>query len=198
MKTYAAAVLAVLVFPVSTARANEWHAGPGIAYVSSINDVVDIYKRNLAAEGKSVDVTKALPIGFSFDLHYQWDAGLRVGIGLGPYFRLSGDTKHFEMPINGTVGYTFLPESDASPYVKGGLVQHFASGDYYSSSDPGVLAAGGLELARRSSLNFTIELSVDQSKIELDTVCAQGAVGCTPGKQKLRSYETVLSFFVKF
>jgi hypothetical protein len=197
MKTCAAAVLAFLVFPVASARANDWHAGPGIALVSQINDVLDIYKQNLAAQGKSVDVKNALPIGVAFDVHYQWDTGLRIGAGVGPYFRLNGDAKHFELPINGTVGYTFIPEKVTSPYLKGGFVSHVASGDFYSKSDPGFLAAGGVEFARRKTFNYTIELSVDQSKIELNTVCGQTA-GCTPGTVKLHSYQTVLSFFLKF
>lgn len=198
MKMFAAAALAFIVFPASSAQA-QWHVGPGISYVTNIDDVLDIYKDNLRAEGKSVDVSNALKVGVGFDAHYQWDTGLRFGVGLGPYFRLSGDAKHFELPINGTLGYTFLPEGEVSPYVKGGVVGHFASGDYYSSSQPGALAAAGVEFARHAPLTLTVELSFDQSKIELNTVCGSGsAAGCAPGKVKLRSYETVVSFFAKF
>src|SRR5439155_20522318 len=133
------------------------------------------------------------------DLHYQWDRGLRVGVGVGPYFRLTGDISYFEMPINGTVGYTFLTQSVTSPYVKAGFVHHFASGDFYSSSDPGILAAVGVEFARQNNFKYTVELSVDQSKVALDSVCGVASTpGCKSGTVKLRSYETVLSFFVKF
>jgi hypothetical protein len=190
MKTFVAAAVVFLVFPVASAHADDWHWGPGVAYVSKIDDVVDVYKANLRAQGKSVNVDKPLPIGIALDAHYQWDTGLRFGFGLGPYLRLSGDAKHLELPINGTVGYNFMPQEQVSAYVKGGLVHHFASGDFYESSQPGVLAAGGVEIAKQGSLSFTIELSYDASKIELDTV--------PTGTVKLRSYETVLSFFVKF
>jgi hypothetical protein len=190
MRLFAAAIIAFLVFPVANARADDWHAGPGVAYVSKINDVVDIYQANVRAQGKTVEVKKPFPLGVAFDAHYQMDSGLRIGFGLGPYFRLSGASKHFELPINGTVGYNFMPQEQVSAYVKGGLVHHFASGDFYESSQPGVLAAGGVEMARQGSLSFTIELAFDGSKIELDRL---------PGTTvKLRSYETVLSFFVKF
>jgi hypothetical protein len=190
MKRFAAAVIVLSVFPTANARADDWHGGPGIAYVSKIDDVLDIYKDNLKNQGKSVDISKALPIGIGFDLYYQWDTGLRVGAGVGPYFRLSGDAKHFELPINGTVGYSFAQQSSVSPYVKAGVVHHFASGDFYESSDPGVLAAGGLDFVRHGSLRYTIELSVDESKIELDRI---------PGTtEKLHSYETVVSVYVKF
>jgi hypothetical protein len=188
-KTLIAALVAFLALPAA-AHADDWHWGPGIAYVSKINDVVDVYKADLKAQGKSVNVNKPVPIGIAVDAHYQWDTGLRLGFGLGPYLRLSGDAKHFELPVNGTIGFNFMPQEQVSAYVKGGIVDHLASGDYYESSQPGVLAAGGIEIAKQGSLSFTIEVSFDASKVELDTVPS--------GTVKLRSYETVVSFFVKF
>lgn len=198
MKTFAAAAIAILAFPVANAHADEWTVGPGVAYVSNINHVLDIYKADVKAQGKTVEVDTALPLGISFDADYQMNTGLRIGAGVGPYFRLSGDVKHFELPISGTVGYLFMPESNASPYVKGGIVYHIASGDFYESSTPGVLIAGGLDFARRSPLSGTIQVSFDASKVELDILCAPGQANCTAGTEKFRSYETVVSFFLKF
>jgi hypothetical protein len=198
MKTIVAAALALLAFPVANAHADEWTVGPGIAYVSNINHVLDIYKDNVKAQGKTVDVSKALPIGICFDADRQFDTGLRVGVGVGPYFRLNGDVKHFELPISGSVGYLVLPKEQVSPYVKAGVVYHVASGDFYESSTPGLLIAGGVDFARRSPISATVQLSFDSSKIELDKLCGAGASGCSAGTEKFRSYETVLSFFLKF
>ena len=198
MKTFVAVAFALLVFPVANARADEWSVGPGIAWVSNINHVLDIYKANVVAQGRTVDVDKAIPVGISFDADYLMNTGLRIGVGLGPYFRLRGDVKHFELPINGTVGYSFLPEEQATPYVKGGVVQHIASGDFFESASPGLLVAGGFEFARRSKISGAVEVSFDASKIELDILCAPGQASCTPGTEKFRSYETVVSFFLKF
>jgi hypothetical protein len=197
-KTLVAAAVALLAFPVASARADDWTVGPGIAYVSNIDHVVDIYKDDVRAQGKTVDVDKALPIGISFDADYQMDTGLRIGAGLGPYFRLSGDVKHFELPISGTVGYLLLPENNNSPFVKGGVVYHIASGDFYETSTPGLLVAGGVDFARRSKLSGTIQVSFDTSKVELDILCSPGQANCTAGTEKFRSYETVVSFYVKF
>lgn len=198
VRTFVAAALAILVFPVANARADEWMVGPGVAYVSNINHVLDIYKNDTRAQGKTVDVSKAIPVGISFVADYQSNTGLRIGVGLGPYFRLSGDVKHFELPLTGTVGYMLLPAEQASPYVKGGVVYHIASGDFYESSTPGLLVAGGVDFARRSKISAAVEVSFDTSKIELDILCAPGQVNCTAGTEKFRSYETVLSFYVKF
>src|SRR5215510_7365781 len=101
MRTFVAAALAILVFPVANARADEWTVGPGIAYVSNINHVLDVYKNDTKAQGKTVDVSKAIPVGVSFAADYQSNTGLRIGLGLGPYFKLSGDVKHFELPLSG-------------------------------------------------------------------------------------------------
>src|SRR5262245_58934545 len=188
MKACVAAAIALLAFPVANARADEWSVGPGVAYVSNINQVIDIYKNNSRAQGKTVDVDKALPIGVSFDSTYQMTTGPRIGIGIGPYFRVTGDVKHFELPIDGTVGYGFLPQEQATPYVKGGIVYHFASGDFYKSSTPGFIVAGGVDFARRRAVRGTVEVSFDASKIELDVLCVARQPGCSAGAEKVRSY----------
>jgi len=198
MKAFVTAAIAILEFPVANARADEWTVGPGVAYVSNINHVLDIYKADVKAQGKTVEVDTALPVGISFDADYQLNTGLRIGGGVGPYFRLSGDVKHFELPISGTVGYLFMPDQNQSPYVKAGIVYHIASGDFYESSTPGLLLAGGFDFARRSPLSATVQLSFDTSKVELDILCAPGQANCTAGTEKFRSYETVVSFFLKF
>jgi hypothetical protein len=197
-KAFVAAAVALLAFPVANAQADDWTVGPGVAYVSNIEHVLDIYQEDVKAQGKTVDVDKALPVGISFDADYQMDTGLRVGIGVGPYYRLSGDVKHFELPLSGTVGYLFLPDENVSPYIKGGIIYHVASGDFYESSTPGPLIAGGIDFARRSHLSGTVQVSFDASQIELDKLCAPGQANCTAGTEKFRSYETVVSFFIKF
>jgi hypothetical protein len=198
VRTFVAAVLAILVFPVAHARADEWTVGPGIAYVSNVDHVLDIYKNDTKAQGKTVDVSKAIPVGISFAADYQSNTGLRIGVGLGPYFKLGGDVKHFELPLTGTVGYLLMPAEQVSPYVKAGVVYHVASGDFYESSTPGLLVGGGIDFARRSKISAAVEATFDTSKIELDVLCAPGQVNCSAGTEKFRSYETVVSFYVKF
>jgi Outer membrane protein beta-barrel domain len=191
MRAFVAAVLVIFAFPAANARADEWTVGPGVAYVSNINHVLDIYKDNVRVQGKSVDVDKAIPVGVSFDADYQMNSGMRIGVGVGPYYRLTGDVKHFELPVSGTLGYLFMPAEQASPYIKAGIVNHFASGDFYKSSTPGFLVAGGFDFARRSPISATVQVSFDASQIELDVLGS-------PSPEKFRSYETVVSFFVKF
>ena len=94
---------------------------------------------------------------------YDWASGIRGDVTLGPVFFIGGDVDHFEMPLAVTVGYNFWRTADISPYVRAGVVYHFASGDFYSSSTPGVLAAAGLDFER-----FSLEVAVDTSEVEFD------------------------------
>ncbi|MGH8176620.1 MAG: hypothetical protein ACREV5_10205, partial [Steroidobacter sp.] len=91
-------------------------------------------------------------------------------------------------------GYNFMRTADISPYVRAGLVHHFASGDYYSSSDPGIFAAAGLDFER-----FSLEVSVDTSEVEFDTfICDASGAACRPAATQFSTYDLVASFYWKF
>ena len=191
MRIATTAAIALILLGTS-AHAQEWRLG--VAYASGVNDVTDLYEENLRLAGFEADVDLKFPIGVTAGFSYDWESGIRADVGLGPVFFIGGDIRHFELPLTGTIGYNFMRLSRVSPYVRGGFTHHFASGDQYSSSDPGLLVAAGLDFAR-----FSVELSADFSKVEFDTlVCdAQGA-DCTLGTRKLSTYDIIASFFWKF
>ena len=60
MKLFVAAAMAMLMFSAERVQANDWHAGPGVAYVSKIDDVVDAYKANLNTIKVADDMEKSL------------------------------------------------------------------------------------------------------------------------------------------
>jgi hypothetical protein len=197
-KAWTAAAIAVLVLTAARVQADEFAVGVGVAYVKGLDNVFDRYKSNAAASGQSVDLDKPIPIGLSFDVHYEQNTGLRVGGGVGPFLKLRGAKSHLEVPVNVTVGYTIQRSSNTAPYVKVGVVRHFVSGDYYVSSSPGLLAGVGVEFKRSTSPRYAIEASIDRSQIELQVVCGPASSGCTSGTEKVRSYDAVVSLFVKF
>lgn len=188
-----AAVLALcgLVAIPSSAQAIEWSIGP--AYATGISDVTDLYERNLRNEGFEAEVDLEFPIGLSVAFHYEWASGMRGDVGLGPMFFISGDVDHFELPLTATLGYTFMPGENISPYVRGGLSYHFASGDYYESSSPGLLVAAGVEFER-----ITVDLALDNSELEFDRVRCPDTGACTTDTTELNTYEVVLSVMWKF
>jgi hypothetical protein len=191
-------VTALVTAPLITAHASEWHVGGAVSFPTAQADVLDLYEENYAAQGTPVDVTKLLPFGIAFDAHYQWNSGIRLGMGFGPLLLIAGDVQHFEAPINVTLGYTFLPKSNVSPYVKAGFVHHIANGDFVVGSNPGLLAAVGLEFARNGVAQYALEVASDQSEVEFDKLCARSQPSCRPSTVTLNTYDVVISFIVKF
>lgn len=191
MRIAAAAAVALTLLPM-TVHAVEWRLG--LAYASGVDDVTDLYEENLRLAGFEADVDLKFPIGVTGAVSYDWASGVRADVGLGPVFFIGGDIRHFELPLTGTIGYNFMRLSRVSPYLRAGFAHHFASGDQYSSSEPGLLVAAGLDFSR-----FALEVSADFSKVEFDTlVCDSAGGACTLGATKLSTYDIVASFFWKF
>jgi len=181
-----------LLLGCGTANA-EWAFGPAVSYISGISDVVDIAERNLLAQPGVVEVDVfEIPVGVGLFTRYQADSGLRFDVGIGPAFAMiSGDTDHFELPVFATVGYTFSPGADRSPYVRVGAAYHAVNGDFEVGSEPGVFAAIGLEMSRNDNFSWGFELSVDDSTVEfLDPAVF--------GNTEVNSYDSMLTFFFLF
>ena len=166
----------------------------GVAYASGVSDITDLYEDNLRLEGFDADVDLKLPLGIAAGVRYDWASGMRGDLGLGPMFFIGGDVDHFELPLTATVGYNFLRDGQYSPYVRAGLTHHFVSGDYYSSSNPGVFVAAGLDFT-----HFSIEVAVDRSEVEFDTFsCNAVGLACQPAVTQFSTYDVIASFFWRF
>lgn len=157
-----------MLFFSSSAKAADWRFPLGLTYVSGFGDVVDIYKENLEAEGYWVYDTISIPVGLSFQPYVQFDNGLGIGVGIGPFAYITGDRDFFDAPVNLDLRYVFLPNADTSPYVRAGVKYHFASGDYVKESKPGFLGGIGIEFSRKKGVGVGIEVAYDSSEIELE------------------------------
>jgi hypothetical protein len=176
-------VLAVLVGLglCAPAHAVEWRLG--LAYVSGLKDVTDLYEEDLRAQGRDANVDLKFPLGLSASFVYDWLSGVRADVSLGPAFAIQGDVDHFEIPLGATIGYSFARNSDVSPYVRAGAMYHFASGDLYSKSKVGPIVAAGLDFT-----HFTIEVALDRSEVEFDT----------PNNDSLNTYDVIASVMWRF
>lgn len=176
-------------------QAEEWGFGVGMSVVTGFGDVVDIYERNFEIENPLyfIEESEISPVGVNFEAAYQYDSGLRLGVGAGPIYMITGDLEHFELPINATVGYTLSTDADTSPYIKVGIVDHYVSGDYVEGATPGLLAAVGVEFARSSFVSYTAELAIDKSIVELQRL----DLG-PEATEDVNSYELVFSFRAVF
>jgi len=162
-------------------HATEWRLG--VAYVSGLHDVTDLYEKDLRAQGQDANVDLKFPLGLTASFIYDWVSGVRADVSLGPAFAIQGDVDHFEMPLAATVGYNFARDADVSPYVRAGLAYHFASGDLYSKSKVGPLVAAGLDFT-----HFSIEVALDRSEVEFDTA----------NHDSLNTYDVIASVLWRF
>ena len=189
MRVVAAALL--LFAFAGAAQAMEWRLG--ISYASGVSDVADLYEDNLRLDGREADVDLKFPLGVAASFVYDWTTEWRSDFGVGPIFAISGDVEHIEIPVSATIGYNFLPYSQYSPYVRGGLIHHFASGDQYDSSTPGLFLAVGVDFT-----HFALELATDQSEVEFDRLFCDTAGDCDLGTTKLNTYDVLFSFYWRF
>jgi hypothetical protein len=190
MRVVAAAVL--LFAFAGSAQAVEWRLG--LSYASGVSDVADLYEDNLRLDGREANVDLKFPVGVAASFVYDWTTEWRTDVGVGPVFAIGGDVRHLEIPLSATIGYQFLPHSRYSPYVRGGVIHHFASGDQYDSSTPGLFAAVGVDFT-----HFTLEIATDQSKVKFDRLrCPSGGGACTLGTTELSTYDIIASFYWRF
>jgi len=181
----------VLAF-AGPAEAMEWRLG--VSYASGVSDVADLYEDNLRLDGREANVDLKFPLGVAASFLYDWTTEWRTDVGVGPVFAIGGDVRHFEVPLSVTMGYQFLPYSQYSPYVRAGVIHHFASGDQYDSSTPGLFAAVGVDFT-----HFTLELATDQSKVKFDRLrCPSDGGACTLGTTELSTYDIIASFYWRF
>jgi hypothetical protein len=173
-----------------TAHAHEWRLGLG--YATGLGDVTDLYEEDLRATGQDANVDLKFPVGIAASYTYDWPSGWRFDAGLGPAFSIGGVIDHFELPVSATIGYSFAPESDFSPFVRIGATHHITSGDHVKSATPGLFAAVGIDFA-----HVTVEVATDQSELEFETVSCE-AGSCTSGRTKLNTYEVIASVYWRF
>ncbi|HKS57872.1 MAG TPA: hypothetical protein VJS12_21420 [Steroidobacteraceae bacterium] len=186
-----AATLLLFAF-AGSAHAVEWRLG--VSYASGVSDVADLYEDNLRLDGREANVDLKFPVGVAASFVYDWTTEWRTDVGVGPIFAIGGDVRHLEIPLSATIGYQFLPYSRYSPYVRGGVIHHFASGDQYDSSTPGLYLAAGVDFT-----HFTLELATDQSKVKFDRLrCPSGGGACSLGTTELSTYDIIASFYWRF
>jgi hypothetical protein len=193
MKIATAAMLLLgwFVSPAVSAQALQWRLG--LAYASGLQDVTDLYEDNFRKAGFDVNVDLKFPLGIAGGVSYDWLSGVRVDANLGPVFVIGGDVKHSEMPLVLTVGYNFLRDSDLSPYVRVGAAYHFVDGDLYSSAKLGPFVAVGVDFT-----HFTIEVALDRSEVEFDSLDCPAGGSCRLTTTSLNTYDFLAGAYWRF
>jgi len=198
----ACAFLAVFVY-ASGVSAAEWRFPIGLTYATGFHDVFNLYKNNVTAQGLSIDNQFYWPVGVSFQPYLLFQNGLGIGAGIGSftYIHSSGGSKDYnfyDIPINLTVRYTPLPQSDISPYIRVGGSYHIAWGDFVDKSNIGFLGALGIEFFRARKVSFGIEAAYDSAEVTFDKYQNLGSTLFSKGQEKVNPGNFVFGLYIIF
>ena len=150
----------------STAAAREWRIPFGVAYVSGATEVFDQLKDNVRTEYSYVESVDGLPFGLTIQPYYEFDNGVGLGFGFGPFIHVFGDVDYFGVPVNVSFRYAFTPKAPATPYVRVGASMQLVNGDYVEDRSIGAICAVGLELMRDRGVGMGIEAGYDSSSVD--------------------------------
>jgi hypothetical protein len=161
-------LIAIMIPAVSyPAAAGEWRIPFGVAYVSGATEVFDQLEDNVRAEYSDVETAEGLPVGLTVQPYYEFDSGVGLGFGVGPFTYVFGDVDYFGAPVNVCLRYAFMPKASATPYVRVGASLQLVNGDYVEDRSIGAVGALGLELMRDRGVSLAIEAGYDSSTIDL-------------------------------
>ncbi len=151
---------------------NAWRFALGYSFLNNVKEIRDAYKHLLRETRPGKDVYNA-SFGIRFQPYYQFENGMRAGVGAGPLILMVGDVRHVQIPFNATIGYTFFADSPISVYAKGGVAFHIASGDFYAGSSPGFYGGIGCVFFSSKPVRLGFETAWDASEITLDRAPGQ-------------------------
>jgi hypothetical protein len=197
MKPHRSAILCVLLLTLflgSAAQAGDIKFPVGPTIIIGFNKVAQLYEDNSGGE-----MSFLIPIGASFHPYYQFDFGLRIGMGIGPLAVILGDVNFYNVPVNMHVGYSFIPKANMSPYIKTGIMINLGGGDYVTGRTLGLYAALGMELMRRRMIGFGFEVAYSSAAVEFEESIWDWDLGVgTTGSKLIKPNEVMISFFVIF
>jgi hypothetical protein len=154
----------------AVASGDKMHWEVGLTYASGVNKVMDQLERNFGVTKKSV-----WPVGLKLGGYDEFSNGWGFGASVGPCMVIevengygsSDNNFNYIIPVTFDARYSFPIDGKAKGYVRFGVTEPFASGDYFNSSTPGPVVAIGAEVWHGSSVSVGIEAGYDGSKVEV-------------------------------
>lgn len=139
----------------------------GLSYVSGARDVWNWHEDNLNLDDDIVGI----PIGISYRYATLFESGMRLDVGVGPAVLIVNDVDYHDIPLQLSVGYSFLPSSDVRLYTRIGASIHINDGDYVKDeAGVGAIGAIGLEFGAPGSVSFFAEAAYDSAKATFSTL----------------------------
>jgi len=176
-------VVLLILSLTAAGQCQEFHFPVGLAYASGSNAIVDKMKDNYFLGDNYL-----WPVGVTFNPYLEFKNGLGFGAALGPIIYMyiesrDNDDRHddhnsysYVIPVGLDLRYTFIKKGEVTPYIKAGFRYPITGGDYFGSGKIGAFGALGLEFLRTKRISFGLEVSYDDSKMEIKS----GARGAKP------------------
>ena len=100
----------------------------------------------------------------------------------------SAQNTHTEVQFHGCT--IIIPRPVRHLIVKAGISCHLIDGDYVDLNDPGLLVAIGIDFSRDSRVVYSVEIAVGTAEAMFNRYYAED--------ETLRTYDTIVSFILKF
>ena len=195
--TICSTVIILMVSVTATGLCADFRFPVGLAYASGVTQVVDKMEENYFLRDDYI-----WPAGLVFKPYLEFGNGLGLGASIGPYLFLfiesddEDDSFSYVIPVGLDLRFTFLKKSDITPYVRAGFRYPIAGGDYFQSGKIGAFGGIGVEFWRTKRISMGLELSYDDSKIEIKA----GGPGARPNtrEQEVRPGGFMFGVFAVF
>ncbi len=148
----------------------------GLSYASGISEVSDFITDSFESSGYEIDEL-TIPVGLSLAGGYRFGFGGEIMVDAGPFAMVyidaiggtaSGEYFTWDLPVGLTAGYAFFSSHSVSPYLRGGVRHHFAGGDFYDSSSPGLYVAGGINFFSNRAVQLQLEVAYDDATVKFE------------------------------
>lgn len=186
------------IIPSPASDRTEFHFEAGLTYASGVEKVANQMETNFGLERNYL-----MPVGFKFTAYAKTPCGFGYGVGVGPcsffsvkdrnhYYHHNDDTNtSYIIPVFADLRYYFPQDGLFAPYVRAGVADSIAGGDYIGSGTPGPVVAVGTLVWEHRIVAIGVEAGYDASKVEVKA-------GYLHQAEKVRSTEFTFSVFASF
>ena len=167
MRALLVILLASLFLSAHSVSAAEWHNSFGIGFINVNDDLEDIHRSNIQAEGlDDSEFESALSWGYFYQPYYLYDNGFALGLGIATPTGIVAEEFFFNIPLHADARFFIGLQSSVSGYVRAGIRYNMAFGEYVEGTDPGVIFGIGLLFDWNENTKVGIEFTDDSSEIE--------------------------------
>lgn len=160
----------------------------GLTLVSGMGDLED----QIVANNPAFRAITISPIGLSASFLYRVAENWRVAASIGPVVAGTGDASFTIVPVGLSIRYDFARgDGGSGPFVRLGVEQAIANGDFVETGNAGGVAALGYDFGDARRGGWGLELAHRSAKVDVP--------GITPARNKTaQPYKASLTVYWAF